>query len=104
MILCHRAGMETLDTLDHVRIPPLPEVIALNEMTASANGVLTAAKVRGIALNPARLDEAAARGEEYDTVLIDPPAVSAASPASRSRRRSAAASATPVSMRPWAAW
>lgn len=61
MILCHRAGMETLDTLDHVRIPPLPEVIALNEMTASANGVLTAAKVRGIALNTAKLDEAAAR-------------------------------------------
>lgn len=61
MILCHRAGMETLDTLDHVRIPPLSEVIALNEMTASANGVLTAAKVRGIALNTAKLDEAAAR-------------------------------------------
>ena len=61
MILCHRAGMETLDTLDHVRIPPLSEVIALNEMTASANGVLTGAKVRGIALNTAKLDEAAAR-------------------------------------------
>jgi uncharacterized NAD-dependent epimerase/dehydratase family protein len=26
MILCHRAGMETLDGLDHVRIPPLREV------------------------------------------------------------------------------
>lgn len=57
MILCHRAGMKTLDTLDHVRVPPLNDVIALNEMTAAANGVLTPAKVLGIALNTSRLSE-----------------------------------------------
>lgn len=55
MVLCHRAGMESLDTLDEVRVPPLRDVIALNEMTASANGALTRARVLGIALNTSRL-------------------------------------------------
>lgn len=63
MILCHRAGMVHLDTLGAVRIPPLRDVIALNEMTASANGALTEAKVLGIALNTRDLDESAAREE-----------------------------------------
>ena len=38
MILCHRAGMKTLDTLEEVRVPPLRDVIALNESTARAAG------------------------------------------------------------------
>lgn len=61
MILCHRAGMDALDTLDNVPVPPLPQVIALNEMTACANGTLTDAKVLGIALNTSRLNTADAR-------------------------------------------
>jgi len=61
MILCHRAGMTMLDTEGSVRIPPLRDVIALNELTASANGALTAAKVVGIALNTRDLDAAAAK-------------------------------------------
>lgn len=61
MVLCHRAGMETLDELDSVRIPPLRDVIALNEAVARAGGALTAAKVVAIALNTARLSEAEAR-------------------------------------------
>ena len=62
MILCHRAGMKILDTEGSVPIPPLRDVIALNEMTASANGALTKAKVIGIALNTRDLDpEAAAK-------------------------------------------
>ena len=60
MILCHRAGMETLDDVAHVRIPPLREVIALNEAVAHAAGALTPARVVAIALNTARLSEAAA--------------------------------------------
>lgn len=60
MILCHRAGMAHLDTLHGVRVPPLPDVIALNEAVARAAGALTAAKVVGVSLNTSALDEAAA--------------------------------------------
>ena len=60
MILCHRAGMDTLDELDHVRIPPLRDVIALNEAMAGAAGALTPARVVAIALNTARLTPAEA--------------------------------------------
>lgn len=73
MVLCHRAGMETLDELDSVRIPPLRDVIALNEAVARAAGALTAAKVVAIALNTARLSqheaEAAIRQVEEATGL-----------------------------------
>ena len=73
MILCHRAGMNTLDELDSVRIPPLADVIALNEAVAAAAGALTAAKVVAIALNTARLSqpeaEAALRAAEDSTGL-----------------------------------
>ncbi|TVR47503.1 MAG: DUF1611 domain-containing protein [Rhodobacteraceae bacterium] len=73
LILCHRAGMQTLDELEHVRIPPLREVIALNEAVARAAGALTAAKTVAIALNTARLSaaqaEAAVKAVEDDTGL-----------------------------------
>lgn len=73
MILCHRAGMKTLDELDSVRIPPLSEVIALNEAVARAAGALTPAKVTAIALNTARLTqaeaEAAVKSVEDETGL-----------------------------------
>ena len=55
MILCHRAGMDRLIDAEQVRIPPLREVIALNEAVARAAGALTPAKVVGIALNTAKL-------------------------------------------------
>lgn len=55
MILCHRAGMTTLDTLHSTRVPPLRDVIALNEAVAHAAGALTPAKVRAVAVNTARL-------------------------------------------------
>lgn len=57
MILCHRAGMQTLDELTSVHIPPLRDVIALNEAMARAAGALTPAKVVAIALNTARLSD-----------------------------------------------
>jgi len=60
MILCHRAGMQSLDELDSVRIPPLRDVLALNEAVARAGGALTPAKVVAIALNTARLTAAEA--------------------------------------------
>ena len=73
LILCHRAGMQTLDELEQVRIPPLREVIALNEAMARAAGALTPAPVVAIALNTARLSaaesEAAVKAVEDDTGL-----------------------------------
>lgn len=61
MILCHRAGMEHLDTMDHVRVPPLAEVVALYEAVARGAGALPASRVAAIALNTRGLDDAAAR-------------------------------------------
>jgi uncharacterized NAD-dependent epimerase/dehydratase family protein len=61
MVLCHRAGMETLDTLGDVRVPPLRDVIALNEAVAGAAGALTPSRMVGVALNTARLSETDAR-------------------------------------------
>jgi len=63
MILCHRAGMRTLDTAGDIAIPALPEVIALNEAVAGAAGALTPARVLGIALNTRDMDAEAARHE-----------------------------------------
>lgn len=60
MILCHRAGMDCLDTLHEVRVPPLSEVIALNEAVARAAGALTPARVVGVALNTSKLSPDAA--------------------------------------------
>lgn len=63
LILCHRAGMERLDTAPgtDIRVPPLRDVIALNEAVAGAAGALTPARVVGIALNTRDLDAAKAR-------------------------------------------
>jgi uncharacterized NAD-dependent epimerase/dehydratase family protein len=55
LVLVHRAGQTVLDGLEDVAIPPLSEVIALYEHVASASPSFPAAKVRGIALNCARL-------------------------------------------------
>jgi uncharacterized NAD-dependent epimerase/dehydratase family protein len=68
LILVHRAGQTTLDGLQDVAIPPLPEVVALYERVASASPSFPVAKVRGIALNcaklaPAEIDAACAAVE-----------------------------------------
>jgi len=62
LILCHRAGMEKLDTSGDadITIPPLREVIALNEAVAGAAGALPPARVVGVALNTRELTEAEA--------------------------------------------
>jgi uncharacterized NAD-dependent epimerase/dehydratase family protein len=63
LVLCHRAGATHLDTLPHVAVPPLREVIALNEAVARAAGALTAARVVALSLNTRRLTEEEARAE-----------------------------------------
>jgi len=60
MILCHRAQMEHLDAMEHVRVPPLANVIALYEALASAAGALSPSRVVGIALNTRALGKAEA--------------------------------------------
>ena len=51
LVLCHRAGMETLPRVPWVRVPNLNDVIQLYEGLASACGTFPEAKVVGIALN-----------------------------------------------------
>jgi uncharacterized NAD-dependent epimerase/dehydratase family protein len=63
MILCHRAGMAHLDTMEHVRVPPLADVVALHEEVAAGAGALTPAKVVGVALNTRGLEAGEARRE-----------------------------------------
>jgi uncharacterized NAD-dependent epimerase/dehydratase family protein len=56
LILVHRAGQTHLENgLDTFVLPPLREVIALYETVASAGAGYPPAKVRGVALNCARL-------------------------------------------------
>jgi len=68
MILCHRARMTHLDTIrknseNLIKVPPIKDVIALNEAVASAAGALFKSKVVGICLNTRELDEASAHAE-----------------------------------------
>jgi uncharacterized NAD-dependent epimerase/dehydratase family protein len=61
LILVHRAGQNVIWRAPELKIPPLPEVVALYEAVCAAGGIFPPAKVAGIALNTAHLDEAAAR-------------------------------------------
>lgn len=62
LILVHRAGQGAIRRAPWVPIPPLPQVVALYEMVASAGGAITPApKVAGIALNTADLSDDDAR-------------------------------------------
>lgn len=51
LILVHKAGMTHLKRFPHVKVPPLSEVVKLNEAVASAAGAFAPARVTGIALN-----------------------------------------------------
>lgn len=61
LILVHREGQTHIRNLPQVPIPPLPEVVRLYEMVATAAGAFAPTKVAAIALNTAHLDDAAAR-------------------------------------------
>jgi uncharacterized NAD-dependent epimerase/dehydratase family protein len=65
-ILCHRAGMTSIETADgkrRVQVPPLDEFIQLNEQLASVCGSLSSAKTVGLALNTSHLSDSDARKE-----------------------------------------
>jgi uncharacterized NAD-dependent epimerase/dehydratase family protein len=61
LVLCHRAGQETIRELPGVRIPLLREVATLYEAVSAASGALPGAKVVGIALHCPEGDDAAAQ-------------------------------------------
>lgn len=63
MILVHRCGVDHLLDLPDRRIPPLAQVVQLNEAVASAAGMFGTPRVAGIALNTWRLDDSAAKAE-----------------------------------------
>jgi uncharacterized NAD-dependent epimerase/dehydratase family protein len=74
LILVHRANQTVLDGLEDVAIPALRDVVALYERVAAASPSFPAAKVRGIALNCARLSpaeiDAACAAVEAETGLV----------------------------------
>ncbi|MEP6754036.1 MAG: DUF1611 domain-containing protein [Chthonomonadales bacterium] len=60
MILVHRYGQKVINRADWANIPPLKEVMQLNEDVCRAGGALPVAKVRGIALVTSHLSESGA--------------------------------------------
>lgn len=51
LILCHRAGQETLSSFPEIEVPELDRYIALYEMLGSACGTFPRPKTVGVALN-----------------------------------------------------
>jgi uncharacterized NAD-dependent epimerase/dehydratase family protein len=60
MILCHRAGQQTIARCGWVPIPPLSKVVQLYEAVSACAGALPGCSVAGICLNTAGLSEAEA--------------------------------------------
>ncbi|AFZ56701.1 DUF1611 domain-containing protein [Anabaena cylindrica FACHB-243] len=69
LVLVHQAGQTHNRNNPHVPIPPLPEVIKMYEMVASAAGAFAKVPVVGIALNTRNLDEAEARSAIAQTTI-----------------------------------
>lgn len=61
LVLVHRAGQSAIRNHPHVPIPPLPKVVELYEMLATAAGAFRECKVAAIALNTHHLNETLAR-------------------------------------------
>ena len=57
LILAHQVGQTHIRHLPEFVIPPLPKVIHLYETVASAGGTFESAKIVGVALNTAHLNE-----------------------------------------------
>ncbi|MBD2693414.1 DUF1611 domain-containing protein [Anabaena catenula] len=68
LILVHQAGQTHNRNNPHVPIPPLPEVIRMYEIVASAGGAFGTVPVVGIALNTRDLDESGARSAIAQTI------------------------------------
>jgi uncharacterized NAD-dependent epimerase/dehydratase family protein len=56
LILVHRAGQTQIQSFPHVMIPPLPKVIQMYEIVATAGGAFAPTKVVAVALNTHHLE------------------------------------------------
>lgn len=61
LLLVHKAGQTHIKYHPDVQIPPLPQVIQMYQMVASAAGAMQPSRVAAIALNTGHLDQAAAK-------------------------------------------
>jgi uncharacterized NAD-dependent epimerase/dehydratase family protein len=68
LILVHQAGQTHNRNNPHVSIPPLPEVIKMYEIVASAGGAFGKVPVAAIALNTRDLDESGAKDAIAQTI------------------------------------
>lgn len=78
LVMCHRAGQETLYRIADVAIPPLGDLIRLYEDVAAACGTFPRPKTVGIALNTFHLDQEEADAacqaieDELGIACVDP--------------------------------
>lgn len=61
IVMCHRAGQESLRRFPEIPIPPLPDFVRLCEDVAEVCGIFPRPRTVGVALNTAHLGEAEAR-------------------------------------------
>ncbi|NJL48131.1 MAG: DUF1611 domain-containing protein [Leptolyngbyaceae cyanobacterium SM2_5_2] len=57
LILAHRAGQTHIQNCPQVKIPPLPQVIALYEQVAAAGGAFAGVRVVAVALNTGHFNQ-----------------------------------------------
>ena len=63
LVLCHRHGLDVVESETKILIPPLDEVISLNEQLATCLNSFPKAKVKAIALDTRGLDDVSAKNE-----------------------------------------
>ena len=61
LVLCHRAGMKSLDTTPDIKLPPLRDLIKLYEDLAAGLGAFPRPRTIAVAVNTAGLDKAEAQ-------------------------------------------
>ena len=71
LVLCHKAGMKTLQRASHIAIPPLRDYVSLYEDLSTVYGTFPRAKLVAGALNTFGKEEPEARAflEEYEREL-----------------------------------
>lgn len=78
LVLCHKAGMETLQKFPQIKIPPLADFLMLYEDLATACGVFARPKTAGVCLNTSHLSASDAKAacehleEELGIPVADP--------------------------------
>ena len=63
LVLCHRFGLEVVESETKILVPPLDEVISLNEQLVTSFNTFPKANVKAIALDTRILDDNSAKNE-----------------------------------------